>query len=178
MFLNPGPPSCFTLLTRLIAENRYQFLCHLKLYQKDGKVVASNLARLGKNTCYLIPSDCMSLLMGRAGFWWEVGRGERYTAETDSFATSTAILSHTNITGAYTDESRIECHRNPVGLHRLRYDGAGFELAGTPVECVKFPGLNKLELSHGEQLETLDQLLGMSACVGFDEAGPLVHGTY
>ena len=89
VFLNPG--KAWAVALKLLAENHYPFPCNIQLHKKDGKFLACELARSGKKTCCLIPSDCRSLLMGRAGGNWESGTVEDYTAEQDILATSTAI---------------------------------------------------------------------------------------
>eukprot|EP01010_Urceolus_cornutus_P004952 NODE_82_length_2547_cov_290.341473_g63_i0.p1 GENE.NODE_82_length_2547_cov_290.341473_g63_i0~~NODE_82_length_2547_cov_290.341473_g63_i0.p1 ORF type:complete len:764 (+),score=160.34 NODE_82_length_2547_cov_290.341473_g63_i0:70-2361(+) len=99
VFLNPGPA---TFEARaLLRDGDYNFHCNLVLHPKNGKFLAIELARNGLRTCVLNPSDCISLMAGCLGYWWEVGRGSRYAGEEDIAATSTILLSRWNISDAY-----------------------------------------------------------------------------
>ena len=79
------------------------------IHRKNGKYLAQQLAKAGLKTGLLNPSDCIAMLQGRMGYWWEVGRGSRYVGEEDIAATSTAVLMQSNITDLY-DSDRIDQH--------------------------------------------------------------------
>ena len=94
-FLNPGPGKAAAL--QLLQENGYTFHCKVMLHFQDGKSIASQLASAGYRTSFLNPSDCIAVMQGCIGYWWETGLGERYAGEEDFCATSTAILARGNI---------------------------------------------------------------------------------
>ena len=109
-FLNPGPGKGAAL--QLLEETDYAFKCKVMIHFQDGKSLASQLAHAGYRTSFLNPSDCIAVMQGCIGYWWETGLGERYAGEEDFCATSTAILARANICtiwGAYDngwDEER------------------------------------------------------------------------
>ena len=94
-FLNPGPGT--REARQLLDTHGYQFQCQLMLHKKDGKAMATMLAHEGYRTSFLNPSDCIAVMQGCIGYWWECGLGERYAGEEDFCATSTAILARVNI---------------------------------------------------------------------------------
>eukprot|EP00668_Euglena_longa_P000955 GGOE01001146.1.p1 GENE.GGOE01001146.1~~GGOE01001146.1.p1 ORF type:complete len:763 (+),score=144.16 GGOE01001146.1:330-2291(+) len=96
-FLNPGPG-------RKEAEEilgKYDFQTEVVLHTKNGKFLASELARAGYRTCCLNPSDCIAMMSGCMGYWWEVGKASRYVGEEDIVATSTFVLASKGISTAY-----------------------------------------------------------------------------
>jgi len=104
-FLNPGPG-------RKEAEEilgNYEFLTEVVLHTKNGKFLASELARAGYRTCCLNPSDCIAMISGCMGYWWEVGKASRYVGEEDIVATSTLVLATKGISTAY-DSARVLAH--------------------------------------------------------------------
>ena len=84
------------------------------LHGKNGKYLAQQLAATGLTLGLLNPSDCIAMLQGRMGYWWEVGRGSRYVGEEDIAATSTAVLMNCNVTGLYSSD-RITEHKAKGG---------------------------------------------------------------
>eukprot|EP00667_Euglena_gracilis_P002212 EG_transcript_2211 len=104
-FLNPGPG-------RKEAEEllpKYTFIPEVVLHTKNGKFLASELARAGYRTCCLNPSDYIAMMSGMMGYWWEVGKGSRYVGEEDIVATSTLVLASRGISTVY-DSARIAAH--------------------------------------------------------------------
>eukprot|EP01006_Ploeotia_vitrea_P027384 TRINITY_DN60221_c0_g1_i2.p1 TRINITY_DN60221_c0_g1~~TRINITY_DN60221_c0_g1_i2.p1 ORF type:complete len:304 (+),score=26.67 TRINITY_DN60221_c0_g1_i2:2-913(+) len=69
--------------------------------------MAVSLARKGKKTSFLNPSDSIAVMQGCMGYWWEVGLGIRYVGEEDWAATSTGILGRVNICTSYYNMSNI-----------------------------------------------------------------------
>eukprot|EP00668_Euglena_longa_P001367 GGOE01001620.1.p1 GENE.GGOE01001620.1~~GGOE01001620.1.p1 ORF type:complete len:1871 (-),score=629.58 GGOE01001620.1:50-5662(-) len=94
-FLNPA--KAMSTAKQLLAEKEYPLRCRVVIHNKDGKALASRLAHEGHRTSFLNPSDCIAVMQGCVGYWWECGMGERYVGEEDFCATSTAILKRSNI---------------------------------------------------------------------------------
>lgn len=106
-FLNPGPG-------RKEAEEllgKYTFNTEVVLHTKNGKFLATELARAGFRTCCLNPSDCIAMMSGMMGYWWEVGKGSRYVGEEDIVATSTLVLAARGISTVY-ESDRISAHKS------------------------------------------------------------------
>lgn len=78
-------------------KGNYKLKCNLCIHKKDAKFLAIKLANEGKSAGFLNPSDVIAVVMGRIGYYWEVGRQDRYVGEEDFVATSTAILAHVNV---------------------------------------------------------------------------------
>eukprot|EP00667_Euglena_gracilis_P001602 EG_transcript_1606 len=108
VFINPGPAK--RQVEYLLRTNRYKFSCNVMIHSKNGKYLVQQLARAGYPAAVLNPSDCIAMLQGRMGYWWEVGRGSRYVGEEDIAATSTAPLMQYNATDLYTSD-RIKQHK-------------------------------------------------------------------
>eukprot|EP00667_Euglena_gracilis_P007109 EG_transcript_7172 len=80
-FLNPAvamDPARQLLHEQNNSSKPYAFKCRVVLHSKDGKALASRLAHEGYRTSFLNPSDCIAVMQGCVGYWWECGLGERY----------------------------------------------------------------------------------------------------
>lgn len=91
-------------LTNLVTATpqRFRFQPTLIIHKADNKFLAVELAR--RNMCggMLNPSDCIAVMQGRVGYYWETGRQSRYVGEEDLAATSTILLQHYNVSPALT----------------------------------------------------------------------------
>jgi len=110
VFINPGPAK--RQVETLLRHNRYKFSCNVMIHTKNGKYLAQQLVRAGYQAAGLNPSDCIAVLQGRMGYWWEVGRGSRYVGEEDIGATSTAPLMQYNATDVFASD-RVLQHLPP-----------------------------------------------------------------
>ena len=101
-------------------RDNYPFKTNVVLHTKNGKFLATELARAGYSTCCLNPSDCIAMMNGCMGYWWEVGKGSRYVGEEDIVATSTFGLSSKTISTAY-DSARVIGHAplNSTVMHEF-----------------------------------------------------------
>ena len=85
----------------------------LQVHDRDAKSLANKLAREGKVSCILIPSDFMALLQGRIGAWWECGHADRYTADSHFSATTTAVFAHIDISDVWGNREKVRMVRFP-----------------------------------------------------------------
>eukprot|EP01064_Diplonema_japonicum_P037898 TRINITY_DN9013_c0_g1_i4.p2 TRINITY_DN9013_c0_g1~~TRINITY_DN9013_c0_g1_i4.p2 ORF type:complete len:253 (+),score=82.25 TRINITY_DN9013_c0_g1_i4:842-1600(+) len=109
--LNAGPPCLVSLAKKVVEETAGTagegLRCPIVVHSRDVKFIAVSLASMGYSAAYLNPSDAIAVLQGLIGYFWEVGKGSCYVGEEDFVATSTAILSRTNISDLHTDSSRV-----------------------------------------------------------------------
>ncbi|KAJ9463970.1 hypothetical protein DIPPA_05499 [Diplonema papillatum] len=108
-WLNPAQHRTLAeqLLREGVATGEYDFKCNVVLHNRDAKFLAVELAKEGLKPAVLNPSDCIAVMQGLIGYYWELGRGNRYVGEEDFAATSTGILARHGLTAVYTDASRM-----------------------------------------------------------------------
>ncbi|KAJ9463969.1 Polycystin-2 [Diplonema papillatum] len=108
-WLNPAQHRVFaeTILREGVASGEYNVKCNVMLHNRDAKFLGVELAKDGKRPAVMNPSDCIAVMQGLIGYFWELGRGDRYVGEEDFAATSTGILARAGVSGVYTDTSRV-----------------------------------------------------------------------
>ena len=76
---------------RLLESDKYNFKCNVAIHGKDAKFLAVEMAKERMKPAVLNPSDCIAVMQGLIGYYWEIGRGDRYVGEEDLVATSTGV---------------------------------------------------------------------------------------
>ena len=108
-WLNPAQHRGFAeeLLRKGIESGEFRFKCNVVLHNRDAKFLAVEMAKRCMRPAVLNPSDCVAVMQGLIGYFWELGRGDRYVGEEDFAATGTGILARCGISDVYTDLTRI-----------------------------------------------------------------------
>ena len=92
----------------LVQSGRFKFKCNFVVHGKDCKFLVVELAKMKRCAGYLNPSDVIAVMQGLVGYYWEIGRQDRYVGEEDLTATSTIILQHHNIAPETELESVVD----------------------------------------------------------------------
>ena len=108
-WLNPAQHRGFAeeLLRDGIAKGAFKPRCNIVLHNRDAKFLAVEMAKERMRPGVLNPSDCIAVMQGLIGYYWEIGQGDRYVGEEDFAATGTGILARCGISDVYTDVARI-----------------------------------------------------------------------